>query len=122
MSRASRRSSSATRRRWRSNARPSPPCPDAVAGLVDLGRVTSEEGRLSKFELGIVIPIVQYGKERTTPRWPEIRAMAVRAEAIGFATIWTPDELLWRAKEGPPRGVWDGVAMAGAVAATTSTA
>ena len=45
-----------------------------------------------------------------------------RAEAIGFDTIWTPDELLWRAEDGPPRGVWDGVSMAGAVAAVTSRA
>ena len=74
------------------------------------------------FELGIVMPLMQFGKERTTARWTEIRAMALRAEAIGFATIWTPDELLWRAREGAPQGVWDGVSMAGAVAAATTTA
>ncbi len=74
------------------------------------------------FELGIVMPLMQFGKERTTARWTEIRAMALRAEAIGFATIWTPDELLWRAEDAAPQGVWDGVAMAGAVAAATSTA
>jgi alkanesulfonate monooxygenase SsuD/methylene tetrahydromethanopterin reductase-like flavin-dependent oxidoreductase (luciferase family) len=44
----------------------------------------------------------------------------VQAEAIGFETIWTPDELLWRMEDGPPRGAWEGVAMAGAVAAVTS--
>jgi alkanesulfonate monooxygenase SsuD/methylene tetrahydromethanopterin reductase-like flavin-dependent oxidoreductase (luciferase family) len=73
-------------------------------------------------EVGIVLPLAQYGPERTTVRWPELRDMAIRAEAIGFDTIWTPDELLWRAESGPPRGVWEGVAMAGAVAAVTSTA
>jgi len=48
--------------------------------------------------------------------------MAIRAESAGFDTIWTPDELLWQSAEGPPRGVWDGVSMAGAVAAVTDRA
>jgi len=46
--------------------------------------------------------------------------MALRAEVIGFDTVWTPDELLWRPKDHPIMGVWEGIAMAGAVAATTS--
>lgn len=72
------------------------------------------------FELGVVLPLMQFGPERATARWSVIREMALRAEAIGFDTIWTPDELLWRMEDGPPRGVWEGVAMAGAVAAVTS--
>ena len=75
---------------------------------------------MALFELGVVLPLMQFGPERTTARWSTIREMAVRAEAIGFDTIWTPDELLWRMEDGPPRGVWEGVAMAGAVAAVTS--
>jgi alkanesulfonate monooxygenase SsuD/methylene tetrahydromethanopterin reductase-like flavin-dependent oxidoreductase (luciferase family) len=75
---------------------------------------------MRSFEIGVVLPIMQFGPDRVTPRWPELRAMALRAEEIGFDTLWTPDELLWLAAEGPPRGVWDGVSMAGAVAATTS--
>lgn len=73
------------------------------------------------FEVGIVLPIVQFGPERITPRWPDIRRMAVLAEAMGVDTLWTPDELLWRTDDAAPQGVWDGVSMAGAVAATTST-
>jgi len=75
---------------------------------------------VAPFEIGLVMPIAQFGPERTTPRWPVIREIALRAEAMGFDTLWTPDELLWRAEDGPPQGVWDGVSMAGAVAATTS--
>jgi len=75
---------------------------------------------VGSFEIGIVLPLMQFGPDRVTARWPEIRAMAQRAEAIGFDTIWTPDELLWRMEDGPPRGFWEGVAMAGAVAAVTS--
>jgi alkanesulfonate monooxygenase SsuD/methylene tetrahydromethanopterin reductase-like flavin-dependent oxidoreductase (luciferase family) len=36
--------------------------------------------------------------------------------------IWTPDELLWRSEESLPRGFWEGVSMAGAIAAVTSQA
>ena len=75
---------------------------------------------MRSFEIGIVLPIMQYGPDRATTRWPDLRAMAVRAEEIGFDTIWTPDELLWRMEDGPPRGVWEGISMAGAVAAVTS--
>ena len=74
------------------------------------------------FELGAVIPIIQSGPDRAIPGWREIQEQARRAEEIGFDTIWTPDELLWRTDEGPPRGAWDGVSMAGAVAAVTSRA
>ncbi|OGO53523.1 MAG: hypothetical protein A2V84_00985 [Chloroflexi bacterium RBG_16_70_13] len=75
---------------------------------------------MGAFEIGIVLPLAQFGPDRETARWADIRAMAIRAEEIGFDTIWTPDELLWQTEDGPPRGVWEGVAMAGAVAAVTS--
>jgi alkanesulfonate monooxygenase SsuD/methylene tetrahydromethanopterin reductase-like flavin-dependent oxidoreductase (luciferase family) len=74
------------------------------------------------FEIGVVLPLMQYGPDRVTARWSEIRALAIRAEAIGFDTIWTPDELLWIQPDRPPQGVWDGVSMAAAIAAVTSTA
>ena len=72
------------------------------------------------FEIGVVLPLAQFGPERITARWTEIREMALRSEAMGFDTVWTPDELLWRSKDGPHMGVWDGVSMAGAVAGATS--
>jgi alkanesulfonate monooxygenase SsuD/methylene tetrahydromethanopterin reductase-like flavin-dependent oxidoreductase (luciferase family) len=72
------------------------------------------------FEVGVVVPINQAGPERVTPRWSDIREFVLRAEAIGFDTVWTPDELLWRPKDRPVMGVWEGVSMAGAVAATTT--
>jgi hypothetical protein len=70
------------------------------------------------FEIGVALPISQFGPERVTPRWINIREMALRAEAMGFDTLWTRDELLWRVEGAAPQGVWDGVSMAGAVAAT----
>ena len=75
---------------------------------------------MAAFELGVVLPIMQYGPERTTPRWPEVRRIAELTETLGFDTLWIPDELLWLEPDQAPQGAWDGVAMAGAVAATTS--
>ena len=75
---------------------------------------------MTTFEVGIVMPVEQSGPERVVPGWTELRAFALRAEALGFDTIWTPDELLWRVTDGPPRGFWDGVTVTAAVAAVTS--
>jgi alkanesulfonate monooxygenase SsuD/methylene tetrahydromethanopterin reductase-like flavin-dependent oxidoreductase (luciferase family) len=44
-----------------------------------------------------------------------------RAEAIGFDTVWIPDELLWRPADGGVRGWWECVAMAGTVASAPSS-
>ena len=74
------------------------------------------------FELGAVIPIIQSGPDRAVPSGRDVVEQARRAEEIGFDTIWIPDELLWRTDDGPPRGAWDGVSMAGAVAAVTTRA
>jgi alkanesulfonate monooxygenase SsuD/methylene tetrahydromethanopterin reductase-like flavin-dependent oxidoreductase (luciferase family) len=74
------------------------------------------------FELGAVIPILESGPERAVPRGHEVLEQARRAEQIGFDTVWLPDELLWQVDGERPRGAWDGVSMAGAVAAVTSRA
>jgi alkanesulfonate monooxygenase SsuD/methylene tetrahydromethanopterin reductase-like flavin-dependent oxidoreductase (luciferase family) len=73
-------------------------------------------------EIGVVLPLYQTGPERVTTSWTQMRALAERAEELGFDTIWTIDELLWLYKDKPPMGVWDGVSVTGAVAAVTSRA
>jgi alkanesulfonate monooxygenase SsuD/methylene tetrahydromethanopterin reductase-like flavin-dependent oxidoreductase (luciferase family) len=75
---------------------------------------------MGKLELGIVLPMEESWTDGATPRWVEIRELALRAEEIGFETVWIPDELLWRPVEGQVRGWWECVAMTGAVAASTS--
>lgn len=73
------------------------------------------------FEINVVLPAMQYGPELLTPRWPDLRRMALLAEDIGFDTLWVADELLWRTEGGGPhRGAWDGISMAAAAAAVTS--
>jgi alkanesulfonate monooxygenase SsuD/methylene tetrahydromethanopterin reductase-like flavin-dependent oxidoreductase (luciferase family) len=79
------------------------------------------EGSLTKFEIGVCLPLWQYGPERATPRWSDIRQVALNAEQMGIDTLWIPDELLWRGDDHPAQGFWDCVSIAGAVAAVTST-
>ena len=73
-------------------------------------------------KIGLVLVAGDNGPQRVTARWSELRQLALRAEELGFDTIWTIDELLWRQPDRPPQGLWEGVAMAGAVAAVTSRA
>jgi alkanesulfonate monooxygenase SsuD/methylene tetrahydromethanopterin reductase-like flavin-dependent oxidoreductase (luciferase family) len=75
---------------------------------------------MRSIELGLVLPMEESWTDGSTPRWVEIRELATRAEAMGFDTVWIPDELLWRQPDGQIHGWWECVAMAGAVAAATS--
>ncbi|MHB8674070.1 MAG: LLM class flavin-dependent oxidoreductase [Candidatus Limnocylindrales bacterium] len=75
---------------------------------------------MRRLEIGLVLPMGEPFVEGTTPRWVEIRELAQRAEEIGFDTVWTADELLWRPPEGKTQGWWECVAVTGAVAAATS--
>ena len=76
---------------------------------------------MTQMKIGLVLPMLEAPADGGKPDWGSIRRMAQRAEELGFDTVWIPDELLWRVDEWPgPRGWWECVAMAGAVAASTS--
>ena len=51
--------------------------------------------------------------------WPEYRAMARAAEAVGFDSIWMGDHLLYRGDGRPERGPWEAWTMLAALAAVT---
>jgi alkanesulfonate monooxygenase SsuD/methylene tetrahydromethanopterin reductase-like flavin-dependent oxidoreductase (luciferase family) len=71
-------------------------------------------------EIGLVLPMGDSFVDGATVRWTAIRDLALRAEEIGFDTVWTADELLWRPEGGRLQGWWEGLTMTGAVAAATS--
>jgi len=75
---------------------------------------------MGPLEIGLVLPMGDSFVDGRTVRWTEIRDLAVRAEEIGFDTVWTADELLWRSEGKAPQGWWECLTMTGAVAATTS--
>lgn len=73
------------------------------------------------FEIGLILPTIENVADGRPTKWNEIREMALRAEEMGFDTVWISDELYWRIPDWPgPRGWWECIAMAGAVAAATS--
>jgi alkanesulfonate monooxygenase SsuD/methylene tetrahydromethanopterin reductase-like flavin-dependent oxidoreductase (luciferase family) len=75
---------------------------------------------MRSLELGLVLPTGESFVDGSTARWTDIRGLAIRAEQLGFDTVWTADELLWRPVDGKVHGWWECVALTGAVAAVTS--
>lgn len=75
---------------------------------------------MSSIQLGLVLLTGESPDGSRVARWSEIRELAVRAESMGLDTVWVIDELLWRRPDHPVQGFWDGIAMAGAVAASTT--
>ena len=70
---------------------------------------------------GLVLPMIEGPADGLKPTWLQIRAMVERAEQLGFDTVWTADEIVWRNSEwAGPRGWWECLSMTGAVAACTS--
>jgi probable F420-dependent oxidoreductase len=68
--------------------------------------------------VGIQLPEV----EREV-RWPELRAIAVMAEQVGFDSIWLGDHLLYRFASGETRGPWEAwTTLAGLAEATSRVA
>jgi alkanesulfonate monooxygenase SsuD/methylene tetrahydromethanopterin reductase-like flavin-dependent oxidoreductase (luciferase family) len=70
---------------------------------------------------GLVLPVGEWPSAKR-PSWAEISALVRRAEELGFDTVWTADEIVWRDPDGSnPRGFWECLTMTGAVAASRST-
>jgi alkanesulfonate monooxygenase SsuD/methylene tetrahydromethanopterin reductase-like flavin-dependent oxidoreductase (luciferase family) len=62
---------------------------------------------------------VQLPEVERDVRWPEYRAMARAAEAVGFDSIWVGDHLLYRYPDGSTRGPWEAwTTLAGLAEAT----
>jgi alkanesulfonate monooxygenase SsuD/methylene tetrahydromethanopterin reductase-like flavin-dependent oxidoreductase (luciferase family) len=67
-------------------------------------------------ETGVQLPVVE---GEWTPRWDDLREMALHAEAIGLDSLWIPDHLLFR-RDGATRGVWESWSVLAALAAVTT--
>jgi probable F420-dependent oxidoreductase len=65
--------------------------------------------------VGIQLPEIEY-----EARWPQLRSMALRAEACGFDSIWYGDHLLYRPLGLGARGPWEAWSVLSALAAVTS--
>jgi len=68
----------------------------------------------SGLEIGVQLPEV----ERDV-RWPELLAIARRAEEAGFSSVWAGDHMLYRGDDRDERGPWDVWTVLAALAAST---
>lgn len=70
--------------------------------------------RARPLKVGLQLPEV----ERVVP-WSEYAAMARRAEALGFDSLWVGDHLLYRNPGEAPKGPWEAWSLLAALAAIT---
>ena len=70
-------------------------------------------------KIGMYIPYSERQMQGKTPGWADIKAMAQRAEAIGFDSLWVPDHLLFRFEGIENRGTWECWTLVTALAAVT---
>ncbi len=67
-------------------------------------------------KVGIQLPEVEW-----EARWPDLRALALRAEELGFDSVWYGDHLLYRLPgEARARGPWEAWTTLAGLAAVTS--
>jgi probable F420-dependent oxidoreductase len=74
-----------------------------------------------RFEVGLLMMPAEDPVQGTAPRWPEMLAMARRAEEVGFATVWIPDHLIIEVPRpgSQPEGCWEAWSLVAALAAAT---
>lgn len=77
---------------------------------------------MARPKLGLVLPTFGNAMTAASVRWDTIRDLSASAESMGFDTLWVIDELIIKDPAVPaPFGMWECVAVAGAVAASTSS-
>jgi alkanesulfonate monooxygenase SsuD/methylene tetrahydromethanopterin reductase-like flavin-dependent oxidoreductase (luciferase family) len=70
--------------------------------------------------IGVCVPIGERGPERRPVRFSEMRNIAVATEHGGLDSIWVADHLFIAAPDSPVRGVWESMAVLGALADATT--
>jgi probable F420-dependent oxidoreductase len=77
-----------------------------------------------RLRLGLNLPYSEGQMDGATPRWADIRAMAVAAEEVGFDAIWISDHVGFGDPASPGPGAWSGAweswTLLSALAAVTS--
>ena len=70
-------------------------------------------------KIGLMVFLANTRDDNGKRSYESIRAVAQKAEADGFDSIWFPDHLLYRNPNEPTRGIWECWAMLGALAEAT---
>ena len=79
--------------------------------------------RRRPLKVGLLMPIIEGTMAGESASWRDVAAFSLRAESLGFDSLWLPDHLLFRlaGREDSPTGVWECWSMLSAIAAATST-
>ena len=64
---------------------------------------------------------VQLPEVERVVRWPELKAMAVRADQLGYDSLWVGDHLIYRQTDAAPTGPWEAWSSLAAIAAVTDS-
>jgi alkanesulfonate monooxygenase SsuD/methylene tetrahydromethanopterin reductase-like flavin-dependent oxidoreductase (luciferase family) len=72
-----------------------------------------------RLEVGLNLPTWPR-RDGSHASWPEIRRLALDAEALGVDTLWVPDHLLRRLSDRPVIGFWECWTILAAVAEATT--
>ena len=82
--------------------------------------MSAEQATRRSFKVGVLLPTIEGGMARETPRWPDLLAMAQTAEAIGFDSIWVVDHFYYHLpRREAQAGVWECWTFLSALAAVT---
>lgn len=70
-------------------------------------------------KVGLYIPFSERQMAGKTPGWSDIKAIAQRAEAVGFDSLWVPDHLIQVYEGVDKRGSWECWSLVTGIAAVT---
>lgn len=70
-------------------------------------------------KVGIILPVAEYRMDGDTPRWDDLLAMSLRAEELGFDSIWIVDHLIVASEGKETIGVWECWSLLSALASAT---
>lgn len=82
--------------------------------------MSGESAPVQKLKIGMYVPFSERQMQGETPGWADILAMAQRAEAVGFDSLWVPDHLIQYYDGVDPRGGWECWSLVSALAASTN--
>lgn len=74
-----------------------------------------------RMQIGAIVQQAEGALDGRTPRFADIKELALAAEAVGFDSFWLPDHLIYRPHEPEQSGVWEVFTFLSALASVTST-
>ena len=72
-----------------------------------------------RLKIGLILPVAEYRMDGETPRWSDLLAMSLRAEEVGFDSIWIVDHLIVASEGKETIGVWECWSLLSALASAT---